>query len=341
MDDLNKPIITVVIPVYNSEKYIEQCINHILDENLCEVEVIVVNDGSTDQTVEKLAKFIDRITVISKNNGGVSSARNKGIENAHGTYVTFLDVDDEIPNGVLAKYLELIKKYSDIELVQGCFSEPEKTNEIYEIASQTVRKICLGYPRSLKQFPSIKYEVKAGVHGCYGKLFNLQIIKKNNLRFDEQFGLGEDLLFYFDYLGVVRNVYILERATYKINYVSGSATRSLNKKMPIYALEFSNTLLKRIQENDVLYPEAVYQINIHVSKAISSYFGHPLNKDRNRKKDLKKYLENPSIHKAYVFLASNEKSLSRKVKYWVLQKRYINLYCIFEKIYYYTKWRKK
>lgn len=242
MNKKNAFVITVIIPAYNCDKFIERCISNLLRESLNQIEILVINDGSSDKTLEKLEKYSEKIKIISKPNGGVSSARNVGIKNASGRYITFLDADDEIPSGVLSKYIEIINNNSDMELLQGCFDDFDDIKDVYTISSSVMRRICLGYPQSLNQFFDIKYEVKAGVHGCYGKLFELDIVKEHNLKFNESFGLGEDLLFYFDYLDLVKEVYILERKTYTINCEVNSATRGVNKKMPLYALEFSKCL---------------------------------------------------------------------------------------------------
>lgn len=333
MNKKNAFVITVIIPAYNCDKFIERCISNLLRESLNQIEILVINDGSSDKTLEKLEKYSEKIKIISKPNGGVSSARNVGIKNASGRYITFLDADDEIPSGVLSKYIEIINNNSDMELLQGCFDDFDDIKDVYTISSSVMRKICLGYPQSLNQFFDIKYEVKAGVHGCYGKLFELDIVKEHNLKFNESFGLGEDLLFYFDYLDLVKEVYILERKTYTINCEVNSATRGVNKKMPLYALEFSKCLLSKVKRQDDLYPEACYQINMHVNKAFSSYFGNPLNKDKNKLKQFKDYLKNPCIYNTYCFLEKNEKSILHKVKYWLLMKKFVGVYFIFEKKY--------
>ena len=102
MNKKNAFVITVIIPAYNCDKFIERCISNLLRESLNQIEILVINDGSSDKTLEKLEKYSEKIKIISKPNGGVSSARNVGIKNASGRYITFLDADDEIPSGVLS-----------------------------------------------------------------------------------------------------------------------------------------------------------------------------------------------------------------------------------------------
>ena len=95
-------LISVIVPVYNTEKYIEKCVMSILNQTYKNLEIILIDDGSTDnspQICDSLAKKDNRITVIHQPNGGVSSARNIGLDNTHGDYITFVDSDDYIePN---------------------------------------------------------------------------------------------------------------------------------------------------------------------------------------------------------------------------------------------------
>lgn len=105
---------SVVIPAYNAEQCIERCVNSVLNQTFGEFEIIVVNDGSTDGTLERLAKFSDkRLKVVSQENAGVSAARNKGIENAQNPYICFLDSDDEWLETHLSDLKEAILDFPD------------------------------------------------------------------------------------------------------------------------------------------------------------------------------------------------------------------------------------
>lgn len=105
-------MITVVIPLYNKEKQIARTLRSVLAQTYHDFEVVIVNDGSTDGSAEEVKKFTDpRIRLISQENGGVSAARNRGIEEARGEYVAFLDADDEWKEGHLANLQDLITHY--------------------------------------------------------------------------------------------------------------------------------------------------------------------------------------------------------------------------------------
>lgn len=94
---MNKPKVSVIIPVYNTEAYVEEAVRSIMTQTLRDIEILVVDDGSTDQSLtilERLAKEDDRITLISQNNRGLSEARNAGLDQAHGAYIYFMDSDD-------------------------------------------------------------------------------------------------------------------------------------------------------------------------------------------------------------------------------------------------------
>lgn len=108
-------MISVIIPLYNKEKYIVDTIKNVLNQTFKSFEIIVVDDGSTDGGLHKVKQIDDlRVKIISKDNGGVSSARNRGVEEAKYDYIAFLDADDEWENNHLENILNLIEKYNDV-----------------------------------------------------------------------------------------------------------------------------------------------------------------------------------------------------------------------------------
>lgn len=181
-------MISVILPVYNSEKTLERCIDSILRQTYTQYEIIVVNDGSTDSSkaiIERYSESDNRIVSIEKANGGVGSARNIGIERAKGEYVCFVDSDDY----VAATYIEelyncITSAVTDLALCLISRSEDlvSHENTQYDENNSLIRSIINNDEHNA---------------GPYNKLFKRDII--GNLRFAEDIYLGEDTLFCVEY----------------------------------------------------------------------------------------------------------------------------------------------
>ncbi len=179
-------IVSVIIPVYNVEKYVEKCIISVLNQTYKNIEIIIVNDGSTDKSEEIILKYVKedrRIRYISKENGGLSSARNKGIETATGDYICFIDSDDWIAVNFIECLLSRIEQdKSDISIcnIKHVYSDNIDNNEKipnYHIdINETINnKTALQY-----LFNGKKYQNHA-----VNKLYKLNLFKDNNIRFPE------------------------------------------------------------------------------------------------------------------------------------------------------------
>lgn len=121
----NTPLISVVIPLYNKEKVVLKTLYSVVKQNFADYEVVVVNDGSTDRSVEIVNESFSNqvnIRIINKSNGGVSSARNRGIQEAKGEYIAFLDADDEWLPEYLSTMADLIFKYPSIQVFASGYS---------------------------------------------------------------------------------------------------------------------------------------------------------------------------------------------------------------------------
>lgn len=123
----NKSIISVVIPVYNAEMVIERIVRQVLAQTYANLELIIVDDGSRDKTgavIDRLALEDKRMRVFHTPNGGVSKARNKGIKEAKGKYITFVDADDEITPDYLVHMISAIERYSCELVISGYWGYP-------------------------------------------------------------------------------------------------------------------------------------------------------------------------------------------------------------------------
>ena len=113
-----EPLVSVIIPTYNSSQYIKEAIDSVLAQTYKNFEIIVIDDGSTDNTKEVLAPYLSVIKYIYKNNGGPASARNRGIKEANGEFVAFLDADDVWKPDRLARGVDILDQRPEVGLIR-------------------------------------------------------------------------------------------------------------------------------------------------------------------------------------------------------------------------------
>lgn len=238
--------VSVIVPVYNVEDVLHYCIDSILKQTYNSFELILVDDGSTDESGEicdKYASVNNNVSVIHIKNEGVSKARNTGIQNAKGDYICFVDSDDYISENYLE---ELIKtknafhEYDNIwcgfQTVDG-YDTPSVLQKIIFSDDSTVSK------SSIKQIMTLHEKWLDSGPVC--KLYCLKIIKDNDLKFPEDISLGEDLIFNFHYLDCTNGkILVINSCLY--NYVKIS-NNSLGSKY----YEDMFDIYKRI--NSVMY----------------------------------------------------------------------------------------
>lgn len=201
--------ISIIVPIYNVEKYINRCVDSILNQTFTDFELILVDDGSPDNSgkiCEEYAQNDNRIKVIHKENGGVSSARNCGLKNATGEKIIFIDADDYINN----TYLSEITKYNADIVCCGHILEDESRNIIEnETLTDTDYYFSMNNKKALE-----KYYIKGAFMYVTDKLFKSCIIKGNELFFNEGMKLGEDVAFSFQYIQYCKSFVISKVSAY-------------------------------------------------------------------------------------------------------------------------------
>ncbi len=208
---------SVIIPAFQCADSIENTVKSVLDSGLKDFEIIIVNDGSKDSTAEvcdSLEKQYPQVTCIHKENGGVSSARNRGIDAAQGEYILFMDSDDGYENDALSSATKLMDRHKPDLLIFGLSFDYYKDNNIY-------RSDKLIYPGEGTISPfewggcfSAMFDYNALSSAC-NKIFKSQIIKENKIFFNKDVFLMEDFLFVLDYLRYTENIYLLPQAIYR------------------------------------------------------------------------------------------------------------------------------
>ena len=220
------PKVSLIVPVYNAETFVGTCLDSILAQTMTDYEVIVVDDGSSDKSLElceAYARKDARIKVLHKRNGGVSSARNFGLDQSAGEWLFFLDADDRMKPDALAR---MVEKALDSEMVFGGYEVYDEQNHLTYAIDERVDGHLDKYQALEQMFRPWHYRYYGYV---WGKLFNRAIVERQRLRFDEAISFNEDRLFTVQYIcGIDRVAYFTEPV---YEYVENpfSAMASLNK----------------------------------------------------------------------------------------------------------------
>ena len=280
--------ISIVIPVFNVEKYIGECLESVINQTRKPDEVIIVDDSSTDDSAEICKSYIEKADYIklvtNSERGGVSRARNKGINLAKGEYVLFVDGDDVLSKYYVEKMLDALDRY-ETDLVIGRY---------------TLNRKELGFPQcetsdKMSDAELLRRKLVRGEGEGYlwNKVFKLEIIRKEQLKFDESLDLFEDLKFVYQYLACAQKIveisdivyWYRSREQYKVikyfksNERNLNADDKLNEELLFYAwmyLKSSVKLKEDLKRREVLsdIKSLFFKINIidNIKQAVCLIF---------------------------------------------------------------------
>ncbi len=309
-----EPKISVIVPVYNVEKYIHRCIDSILSQSFIDFELILVDDGSPDncgKICDEYAQKDCRVRVFHKPNGGVSSARNLGLDNTKGKWITFIDSDDYIE----IDYLE--------ELV--LFERDDKTD--FVVTLNTIRKYtqCKSLTLQYSEYNQLFSLYGLDKNGyVIGKLYKTDIIQKLQLRFNTNVHLGEDVMFALKYLMHTNSIVIFSSDKY---IYDKSRPDSLTKVSNSYDTELAGyheivRIVDLIIENLDLDNQSIYELEctkkFYIERTLSSIMKLPDRRDRlNKMRELDLSLYN-KYTKPY--------NWKEKVLLFLLRKKFFYIY---------------
>lgn len=223
-----------MVPVYNVEEYVSKCIRSILQQTFKNYELIVVNDGSTDDSLGKLQQFSDnRLKIIDQKNKGLSGARNTGIKHAVGKYITFIDSDDWISNDYLEVMINCAKKYNaDIVSIKECIVDNENKyhykNRKFRIFKQNAADALFGF---------------FDTNFAWGKLIRRDIISKYNIQFPNGRNY-EDIGTMYKIYDHANTVVISNKASYFYQMRKGSITTDIKESDILDQIYFLNEIKK-------------------------------------------------------------------------------------------------
>ena len=236
MDIGDKRIIySVIVPVYNTQKYLKKCVDSILAQSFCDFELILIDDGSTDlsgEMCDEYEKKYDRIHVFHQQNKGASSARNCGINNARGEYIVFVDSDDYVQ----ATFLENLYSKNDADLIVGGYSIVDTGENNLLCRKYIDEKVsCEDKDRIAALF------LQGIFNYAIAKCYKSSVIRNRQISFDEKLTLGEDTNFVLSYLRYINNIKIISATDYRyVQHEGERLTKSEFKKGDLDKIEINH-----------------------------------------------------------------------------------------------------
>lgn len=265
------PYFSIIIPIYNVEDYLSQCLDSIITQSFTDYELILINDGSRDKSAEICKQYANKhhqIKYLEQNNSGASAARNNGLMHARGKYIMFIDSDDWIEAGTLETL--------HTESADNCPLIYHGFRSVF--GNGDVKVEIHGYRHSydLKTFYGILYhtmenKMKSFIYGfTWNKVFRRDIIEKHNIRFDIALKVKEDELFTTEYCSNIEEVKIIPYAFYNYRMSFGQSL-SFIKRAPVEYEMMADKLYHAIchweDENIKFYQKQEYIYNL--SKGIT------------------------------------------------------------------------
>ena len=253
-EKINDIKVSIIIPVYNVEKYVSRCLESVINQTLKEIEIIIVNDGTIDTSLNICEKYKikdSRIKLFSKANEGLGLTRNYGMERANGKYIAFLDSDDYVECDFYEKLYKNIEK-NNTDAVFGNIKLHTYDNKIIQKDKIVFKDEVISSEKYMYNLLHVmdKTDYKNNYMGMcvWRSLYKNEVIKKNNIKFEsERKFISEDILFNIDYCMKAKNISLEKNAYYYYCYNG----ESLTKKYKV----------DRFEKDVILYKEIVSRLN--------------------------------------------------------------------------------
>lgn len=329
-----KEKISVIVPIYNTSKYLDKCIKSILNQTYKNFELILINDGSTDTSLSICNKYATndkRITIINKKNTGISDSRNIGINKANGKYISFIDSDDYIENNM---FEELIKKmeYEQVDIVKCNANIYTKSNKIIheEFGSLNNKKIDnIEMKKNIYRFITNKNTIN-----CYTPLM---LIKKDIVSaFDLSLKYMEDSVFSLEVLLKAKSIYFLNENLYNYRYNHNSSSKNFsNIENNIYSMICAiNKIKKILLFNNLLNDSLNDMINANMFYLTISKFSLMLDSGIIKtSNEMKKFvIKNNFNEKYYNQINPKKLNILKRIEYFLWKRNYFIVLCLLLKI---------
>ena len=260
-------LISIIVPIYNVEQYLEECIVSLINQTYTELEIILVDDGSTDSSgkiCDEFEKKDQRIKVLHKKNEGLGFARNSGLELANGQWVTFIDSDDYAEVDMISKLIENAVKYNADTCIGGFKKVDDKNVLFIEKYEKRIYKNEEVYNELFYKMLGSEPEKHDMIRmSVWNVLYSMKIIKENEIKFpSERVFISEDIIFDSDYYQHAQKVCIIDSTAYNYRLTDGSLTQKYKEnRAKLYCVLYRE--IERRISGDVLFEEGIRRLQKH------------------------------------------------------------------------------
>lgn len=336
------PFLSIIVPVYNVECYLQKCIESILKQTFEDFELLLVNDGSTDNSstiCDDYAERDARISVIHKENGGLVSARKAGLSAASGKYIGYVDSDDWIEADMYQSLCDaardfdvdivicdIVENYPDEEVrrtqivTPGLYNKNKLEKEVYPIM------LYAGEYYKFGLFPSVS-----------NKLFKTSLLKKFQFYVDDQIRMGEDVACTYPSLLEANSIYILDQQyLYHYRQNPSSMTASYDRTFFEKILVLNEQLNDCTRRNEKTAPNFATQLQYYFTYLVIAGVNNEFNRHnqkslREKRAFIKKMMNHQNIHEVLQGICTNDLPLKIKIYIWLMKKqRILLLYVLIE-----------
>lgn len=314
-----KELISIIVPIYNAEKYLKRCLDSILNQSYQNIEIILINDASTDrcdEICEQYSKQYSQIKYLKNSNQGVSESRNIGIEIASGSYITFVDSDDYIEKDHIETLVEDVYIYKSDVIVGNYRMKNEKNINIANGNNYNYKNII--FPNNESKLKLLQ-EFNNGKVSCY--VWRLLVKREKLDKFDKNIKFWEDKLFYIKLLLNINSIYFEKKITY--NYFRNNESCTMKKSNVIGKIQdiikVNNEILEILKCNGITAQNLESDISKKNLEAILYFILKIYEYNVEDKHELKLLLESGEMKNFLLKINKNTLNNSQKVKYFLIK----------------------
>lgn len=335
--------LSIITPVYNGASTLRHMVDSVLSQTLADWELVLVDDGSTDGSpalCDELAQQDDRIRVLHKPNGGVSTARNAGLELAKGEYIGFIDCDDSIKPDMYALLLEAAEQnrcdlvMSGYEKISGQDTNPVSLPHDDVLEGDEIKEIIYSMAFWNGYLNGLPLTTLYG--SVWPNLYKADLIRAHGIAFPAQISIGEDLLFNLRYLSHVSRAVMVDRPLYEYSITNTSATRKQNPSLWGHYVKLSECVGKLLME---LFPgddELVYNLErqyLNYAISIAEEQICVFSQGKAMLRELKKLCSDTRLQQATAYVTRHSRSrreqlqallfrqsMTRAIRFWLMKK---------------------